>query len=447
MGSQRWPLTKRADHLGLGDLEFIALAAHVLDQDGELQRAAPFQQEGLLGIGVLQPQAGVVQDLAAQAVVQLGGGDEAPFLAGEGGIVDREGHGQGRLVDVHGRQRQRLVDVGHRLAQVDVLDAGQRHDVAGDRLGDADPADAVVGEDAADLVGLALAVALDQQDVLPLADGAVVDAAGADLAEVVVVADRRGHELERADAVAVGLLDVAQDGLEEGLQVPVLVVQLVAGDPLLGRRVEHREIELLVVGAQLDEQVEDRVQHLVGAGVRAVDLVDDHDRAQPLLQRFLQHVLGLGHGPLEGVDQQQHRVDHLHDALHLAAEIGVARRVDDVDLVALVLEGGVLGKNGDAALPFQVVGVHHPLADVLVVAEHARLPEHGVDQRGLAVVDMGDDGDILKFFHMYFLCLHFRRKGIALVGFSDWIRNPNGRSRSVIIILYSSGVVNRFESQ
>ena len=31
---------------------------------------------------------------------------------------------------------------------------------------------------------------------------------------------------------------------------------------------------------------------------------------------------------------------------------------------------------------------------MIVIAEGTRLPEHGVDERGLAVVDMGDDRDI-----------------------------------------------------
>ena len=36
----------------------------------------------------------------------------------------------------------------------------------------------------------------------------------------------------------------------------------------------------------------------------------------------------------------------------------------------------------------------HPLGDVLVGAERAGLAEHGVDERGLAMVDVGDDGDV-----------------------------------------------------
>ena len=36
-----------------------------------------------------------------------------------------------------------------------------------------------------------------------------------------------------------------------------------------------------------------------------------------------------------GIDQQHHAIDHRQDALHLAAEIGMAGRVDDIDARAV----------------------------------------------------------------------------------------------------------------
>ena len=87
---------------------------------------------------------------------------------------------------------------------------------------------------------------------------------------------------------------------------------------------------------------------------------------------FLQHEAGLRHGAFEGIDQQQHAVDHLQHALDLAGEIGVAGGIDDVDLDALIVNGGVLGQDGDAALALQIVGVHHALGHLLVLAENAR---------------------------------------------------------------------------
>ena len=65
--------------------------------------------------------------------------------------------------------------------------------------------------------------------------------------------------------------------------------------------------------------------------------------------------------------------------------------------VSCRVDGAVLGQDGDAALALQVVAVHHALGHLLVVAEGAGLAQQLVDQRGLAVVDVGDDGDVAKF--------------------------------------------------
>ncbi|MNC87941.1 hypothetical protein D3C83_37180 [compost metagenome] len=59
-----------------------------------------------------------------------------------------------------------------------------------------------------------------------------------------------------------------------------------------------------------------------------------------------------------------------------------------------VAHGAILGEDGDAALAFEVVRVHHALDQVLVRGEGAGLAQQLVDQRGLAVVDVGDDRDV-----------------------------------------------------
>ena len=48
----------------------------------------------------------------------------------------------------------------------------------------------------------------------------------------------------------------------------------------------------------------------------------------PRASALLQDKAGLGHGALRRVHQQQDAVDHLEDPLHLAAEVGVSRGVD-----------------------------------------------------------------------------------------------------------------------
>ncbi len=197
----------------------------------------------------------------------------------------------------------------------------------------------------------------------------------------------------------------------------LLVLVDVVDDPALeAGAVEHREVELLVVGAQLDEEVEGLVQRARRIGVGPVGLVDDDDGPQPEAERPHEHVARLRHGALVGVDQQQHRVDHAEHALDLAAEVGVAGRVDDVDQVVLPLHGAVLGADGDAALALEVVAVHHALVDVGVLAEHVRGAEDAVDQRGLAVIDVGDDGEVADL-------VERRARGFSL---SEWLLTEAG---------------------
>ena len=192
-------------------------------------------------------------------------------------------------------------------------------------------------------------------------------------------------------------LHVVEHQIEQRLHAVVLrAFQRGRHPALLGRAVEDREVELLVGGVERREQVEHLVDDFDRPRVGAVDLVDDDDGLQPHLQRLRHHELGLRQRTLGGVDQHQGAVHHVEDALDLAAEVGVAGGVDDVDAGALPLDRGRLGQDGDAALALEVVGIHGAFDLALVLAVDARLLQQPVDQRGLAVVDVGDDGDIAK---------------------------------------------------
>ena len=159
-----------------------------------------------------------------------------------------------------------------------------------------------------------------------------------------------------------------------------------------------RDVQLVVGRADGGEEVEGVVQHPVGVGVRPVDLVQHQDRTQAELQGLAQHELGLRHDAFLGVDQQQAPVHHAQDPLHLAAEVGVSGGVDDVDprfaCGTVPQDRRGLGQDGDAPFPLLVVGVHGALDGGFIGAEDAGLGEQLVDESGLAMIDVGDDGDI-----------------------------------------------------
>ena len=80
----------------------------------------------------------------------------------------------------------------------------------------------------------------------------------------------------------------------------------VALDALLGRRpaglrvrVGDRELDLLLVRVEVDEQLVDLVDHLGDARVGPVDLVDAQDHGQPGLERLAEHEARLRQRPSE----------------------------------------------------------------------------------------------------------------------------------------------------
>ena len=151
---------------------------------------------------------------------------------------------------------------------------------------------------------------------------------------------------------------------------------------------------MFVVRAEIDEKVEGLIDDLLRARILAIDLVHDDDCAQVELERFAQNEAGLRHHAFGSVDQQQDPLHHLQHALDLTAEVGVSRRVDDVELDVAVADRGVLRENRDAALALERIGIEDARRDLLAFSEDAALFEHRVDERRLAVVDVGDDRDV-----------------------------------------------------
>ena len=196
---------------------------------------------------------------------------------------------------------------------------------------------------------------------------------------------------------------------------------------VLARAVENGKIELLIGRVERGEQIEHFVDDFAGARVGLVDLVDGDNRLQTDLERLADDELGLRHRPFGGVDEHDGAVHHRQDALDLAAEIRVAGRVDDVDPRILPDDRGRLGENGDAALFFDVVRIHHALDHALVFAERAGLAKQLIDQCGLAMVDVGDDGDVAEIhgrldkWSFCEVCTGAARHAAAAVSFRQWV--------------------------
>ncbi len=83
----------------------------------------------------------------------------------------------------------------------------------------------------------------------------------------------------------------------------------------------------------------------------------------------------------------------------------MTRGVDESQGIGLAVQGlelerDALGLDGDAPLPLDGIGVQHLLFHLARFQASAEL-EEAVGERGFAVVDVGDDGEITDALHSH----------------------------------------------
>ena len=162
---------------------------------------------------------------------------------------------------------------------------------------------------------------------------------------------------------------MAQDRIEQGLQVARGCVGILRSESQPPGAVENLEVEMVVFRRKGQEEVVDLLLDLGRPGIGPVDLVDQDDGSLAALERLLQDEPRLRQWSLGRVHEKQHALDHGQDALDFRAEVPVSRRVHDVDDRVSILDGRVLRQDRDAAFALELARVHHQLGDVLARAE------------------------------------------------------------------------------
>ncbi len=133
-----------------------------------------------------------------------------------------------------------------------------------------------------------------------------------------------------------------KDGVEQGAHISRADIGIERGIAVPCRGVGNGKVELILLCAEVDKQVNNLVNDLCGAGVGSVNLVYDDKNLLLECESLLEHEARLWHTALERIDEQKHAVNHHEYALDLAAEIGVTGSVNDIDFHAVIVDGGVL---------------------------------------------------------------------------------------------------------
>ena len=158
------------------------------------------------------------------------------------------------------------------------------------------------------------------------------------------------EELERGVRVDGRCRNLVENRLQERGDLRPWLLEIEGRHPLDGGGIDDRKVQLFVGGSQMHEEIEGAIDDVIDDRIGAIDFVDDDDGFMSEGQRFAQDERGLRHGAFFGIDEDQHAIHHAECPLHFAAEICVARRVDDVNLHTFIGHAGVFCADRDATL-------------------------------------------------------------------------------------------------
>ncbi len=83
------------DDFRAADGEFVSLAPHGFNEDGQMQFTTSRDHEAVGPSSIFHPQGDISLQLSVQAFSQLATGDKLTFSSGKGAVVDAESHAHG----------------------------------------------------------------------------------------------------------------------------------------------------------------------------------------------------------------------------------------------------------------------------------------------------------------------------------------------------------------
>ena len=413
------------DNLRLTYLKFEALATHGLDKHRQVEHTATKHTPGVLIVGLDHSQSQIAVELLGKTVGDMARSDILAVTAKEGGVIDSERHRHSGLVDGYARQRLRIGELGHGVADLKIFETHKRTDVAALDTRHLLAAHTLEDMELFDTLLDGRPILLTKSYIHTLTQLAAVDTADGYTTHIAAEVER-GDEHLSVTLDSLGLGYIFDNGIEHSGDVVGRLLPVGRHPAILGRTVYCREVKLILSSVKIEHEVKHHLLHLVGTAVGLIDLVDYHYRLESHLYSLLKHKTCLRHRALKGIDQQQATVGHVKHTLHLAAEVGVTRGVNDIDLVSFVVDRYVLGEDCDAALTLEVIIIEDKLAGGLIVAEELARQEHFVYKSSLSVVYVSDNCNVAYLLHLVKWIL----RGCKVTNFSS-----NGNSSAQVFPL------------
>ena len=173
----------------------------------------------------------------------------------------------------------RISWIGDRLTDLNVGESGNADDFARAGLSNFDALNSLRESEAGNGAGDGAPLANDG-DLCPLADNTVANATDSDAADEVVRGEVGDQHLQRMARLMHWCRCGLKNAIKEWDQVGARLLHVTRGGTGTGIRIDDWEVDLLLVRTEVKEELIDLVDHLLDAGIGAIDLVDDEDHGE-----------------------------------------------------------------------------------------------------------------------------------------------------------------------
>src|SRR2546423_1285490 len=179
------------------DHHFVALAPHLLDQNGDLHLPASMDFKCPRGFGVIELKRNVAAGFPNQPIPNMSRGHKFPFTSGKRGIVYQNAHSNCRRIDIDKLKRGTLFSSSQSFTDISIFKSGQAHDFAGAGLLGFNLFETGMGKERRDRSAFPISIAMNAKDGIPNRDPAAHDPTESDPSNIFTVSKIRDEHLEK----------------------------------------------------------------------------------------------------------------------------------------------------------------------------------------------------------------------------------------------------------
>jgi len=267
----------------LGNFQFETFTAHHFNQYGQVKFTTAGNLKCIGSIRIFYAKCYIRFNFLLQTGTDMTAGYEIAFLASKRTLIYTENHGQSRFINLNAWKCIWVICVSYGFTNGDVLEAGHSNNITHLSFLYRSTLHTDPCKERAEIVFSGL-FSISNAYRHTLAGGASGDTSNGYLAQIFISIQCGNNALKWSLVVSFRSRAVFNNGFKQRGQILAVIIHAVLGNTISCRCINKREVQLVIISFQFNEQVEDFTFYIADTLIRAVNLVNNYNRLQMMFQ-------------------------------------------------------------------------------------------------------------------------------------------------------------------